>query len=98
MTFALFYKSLHIEANFLDVHNQLLQLHLISIVSSCYTTAAASDTSDGLLKPPAQEGRPRTASGRKVPAGAVSMFGGVGGGNPLAAALSKRRQSSADVS
>ena len=52
---------------------------------------------DTLLKPKAEPARARTASGRKVPAGAVAMFGGTGGGNPLAAALSKRRKSSSEV-
>ena len=56
-----------------------------------------SDDDDTLLKPKAETARARTASGRKVPAGAVAMFGGTGGGNPLAAALSKRGKSSSEV-
>lgn len=54
----------------------------------------SEEEDEGLVQSPAEKARTRTASGRKVPAGAVSMFGGIGGGNPLAAALSKRRQSS----
>lgn len=56
------------------------------------------DESGNSLKPPGDVSRTRTASGRKVPAGAVSMFGTTGGGNPLASALSKRRVSSSSVS
>lgn len=57
----------------------------------------SEDSESDTLKAPVGSARDRTASGRKVPAGAVSMFGNIGGGNPLAAALSKRRNSSSEV-